>query len=403
MRDVRTAWRNLRQYRSRLTALFVVTVLGSIACLTSLGLVSQAAAAAQSRVAEGTALRTIEVRSLPQRQDVKSLTTGNLAALSRIAHVTSVEPMLQASFGIKTQEIPGVLLYGTVVQDSHRPPILKSTRKQVFPLEAGEVVLPTVSQGNNLESLLGQRIRVDYTRQIAQGQGEAGYDDVRVVGLFDPSYGDDGPNTAYADQALVVKWAAAKAGVADLLSTVGYAQANVVVDTSADVPPVLERIRAAGYHAISLESRLSELPGALKMLRGFGYGVFVLLLVFCSCTGLALAGSFVRARTREIGLIKALGFSRGRILRIFLLEMALAGLIATTVGAVLGNLVSVSAMAALEGKELFGIPMPDTGGLPDPIWSLLLIATPALVLVTGALVPARRAAAMSPDAALRDW
>lgn len=109
-----------------------------------------------------------------------------------------------------------------------------------------------------------------------------------------------------------------------------------------------------------------------------------------------LVVSVVQKR-REIGILRAMGATRGQVLRVFLLQGALVG----AFGAVLGLLLA-RAMIFLftqfvrgsDGQPLFAI------GLP---WSLAL-QLGALAVVCGvlaAIMPARRAAAMDPAQAIR--
>jgi putative ABC transport system permease protein len=102
----------------------------------------------------------------------------------------------------------------------------------------------------------------------------------------------------------------------------------------------------------------------------------------------------VTERTREIGLRKAVGATRGRILMDFLLEgMLLAGL--SGLGGWAGAYGLAYAVNQLPKQEMFG-------GLPvSGSTSVVAFAALGIIAVTSALWPAWRAASLTPVEALR--
>jgi lipoprotein-releasing system permease protein len=97
-------------------------------------------------------------------------------------------------------------------------------------------------------------------------------------------------------------------------------------------------------------------------------------------------------RTREIGILRALGTRQSQMLRVFLIQGALFGL----GGSLLGGAAGYGLVSAFNtfGPGLFYIPL-------NP-W--LLVAATVLATVTGilsAVVPARRAASLDPVEAIR--
>ncbi|MFA5676968.1 MAG: FtsX-like permease family protein [Pseudomonas sp.] len=104
-----------------------------------------------------------------------------------------------------------------------------------------------------------------------------------------------------------------------------------------------------------------------------------------------LAVSVVQ-RTREIGILRAMGSPRGQILRVFLLQGGLLGLFGSAIGGAAGwSLVQVF---NIFGPGLFWVPVE-----PALVPVAMLIATLAGVLA--AAVPARRAARYDPAVAIR--
>ena len=104
-----------------------------------------------------------------------------------------------------------------------------------------------------------------------------------------------------------------------------------------------------------------------------------------------LAVSVVQ-RTREIGILRAMGSSQQQILRVFLLQGGLLGL----AGSLLGVLVGYSLVQVFNnlGERLFYIKLE-----PSMLFSAIVIATAAGVVA--AMVPARRAAKYDPAEAIR--
>ncbi len=100
---------------------------------------------------------------------------------------------------------------------------------------------------------------------------------------------------------------------------------------------------------------------------------------------------------REIGILRAMGATRGQVLRVFLVQGAVVGVL----GSVLGLLLAValiwvftSFVRGSDGLPLFSITLPLAMAL-----QVALIATVCGVLA--AVAPARRAAALDPAQAIR--
>lgn len=122
----------------------------------------------------------------------------------------------------------------------------------------------------------------------------------------------------------------------------------------------------------------------------------VVLVVVVLGIASVLVVSVVQKR-REIGILRAMGATRGQVLRIFLLQGALVGAVGSLLGLVLARLMIflfTHFVRGSDGQPLFAI------GLPLPL--ALQVGLVALACgVLAAIAPARRAAAMDPAQAIR--
>src|SRR5205085_4103340 len=105
----------------------------------------------------------------------------------------------------------------------------------------------------------------------------------------------------------------------------------------------------------------------------------------------------VAQRTRELGLLRALGASRGQVLASVVGEAALVGLVASAAGVLLGILVAMGLKALLGA---FGIDLPGGGLIVKPRTIVVSMVVGELVTLVAATVPALRASKLSPMAAL---
>ncbi len=105
----------------------------------------------------------------------------------------------------------------------------------------------------------------------------------------------------------------------------------------------------------------------------------------------------VLEKTREIGILKALGATNNEVMQVFLFESALFGLVGGILGALLGML-----MASL--MSMLGLSLGITGSVTTLVTPQLLVIAIALSTIIGVisgLAPARNASKLNPIEALR--
>lgn len=129
--------------------------------------------------------------------------------------------------------------------------------------------------------------------------------------------------------------------------------------------------------------------GLLEIFVGLGLGVGI------AAMGILALRSVVERR-RAIGMLRALGFTQGRVLRAFVLEYSVVTLVGIAVGVVLGLLIvynlSVSPSASASGIRTFYAPVATVAEIAALAYGLVLAAI---------ALPSLRAARLPPAEAVR--
>lgn len=160
----------------------------------------------------------------------------------------------------------------------------------------------------------------------------------------------------------------------------------------------------------SWQSRNAQLLGVLAVEKNM---MFFLLIFIVLVAAFSIANTLITSvyqKTREIGILKAVGTRPRQIMNIFLLQGLLVGVIGSTAGIILGITVIALRMHILQlvskitGQQLFPPEMYYFNELPAHIVpaDVIIVALSAIILCTaGAVVPALRAAKLDPARALR--
>ncbi len=186
----------------------------------------------------------------------------------------------------------------------------------------------------------------------------------------------------------------------------GYPMAIVEVDDPANARDVVDDIKSLGYEAYTPADIIEGLQGFFKLLQiGFG-GVGAIALIVAA---IGIANTMTMAileRTKEIGLLKAVGARNRDILAAFLGEAAgigmLGGLLGVGLGWLAGRVISVLALVnSLRQAAQTGVPPAAVDIIPPP-WLLgLALAFAAVMGLVSGVYPALRAATLLPVQALR--
>ncbi|MGE5189565.1 MAG: ABC transporter permease [Gemmatimonadota bacterium] len=159
-----------------------------------------------------------------------------------------------------------------------------------------------------------------------------------------------------------------------------------VEDIVAQIGQALPGARVSAIRQV-VESRRA----AVDQFRRLGLGVSAVVLGIAALMVFVSVMGGVRERTREIGVLRAVGFRRRAILSLLFWETGWISLLASAGGAAAGV-----AVAVLAG------PLFDAAGSAIPVAPAVLgVALGTALGLLGAVPPARRAAALAPTEAIR--
>ena len=174
----------------------------------------------------------------------------------------------------------------------------------------------------------------------------------------------------------------------------GVAQAELV----GRLAPVLP----AGVEAVTGEAVTAESQSEFKQgLSFFNTFMIIFAVVALVVGGFMIFNTFsitVAQRTRENGLLRALGAGRRQILSSVLIEALAVGVLASVLGMAAGVAVAGGLKAMLAG---LGFDIPAGGVVFTPRTVIVSVIVGLAVTLAAALVPARKAARIPPIAAMR--
>jgi ABC-type lipoprotein release transport system permease subunit len=179
---------------------------------------------------------------------------------------------------------------------------------------------------------------------------------------------------------------------------------------AADYKPALATLLPQG---LSITDWGELLPEMREAIASFDVSRLIFVIILYFATGLGILNTIfmsVMERTREFGILMALGLRPGQIKRLVLLESFLLGLIGTLLGLVCGLILSYYMARFGIDLSTWITPITYAGGTMQPrlkaIFEYRNFIEPAYLLVVVSVLagffPARRAAKLQPVQAIRE-
>lgn len=443
-RDVlRLAWANLNRMRARVALTCIGVIIGTVAIiiLVSLGVGLQTSAEAQfGNVGDLTVIQINAfggmmaagpgVRVSSSSAEEGKLDEEALEAIRDLPHVVGATPILTLQGGVEVKvgqaradfawprgidpKAPRQLGWKMAEGEPNLGPGQMLVGKGIFDgggamrFGPGGPVEMSGSGGDPRnrppDRLLGRTATLKLSKVDDEGNEIVKVEKLRIVGVLESDNESTSAYISLKDADDYNRWFTGKARN----KRDGFQEGLVKVDSREAVKEVQDGIKAMGLNTFSMLEILDSMNQVFVIMQAILGGVGAIALLVAA---IGIANTMTMAifeRTKEIGIMKALGATNNDVLRIFLTEAGTIGLMGGLIGVLsgwsMGKLIDFFIRQwALQQQA--GAPSPDQPVVHyviSPLWLLAfsLVFATLIGLISGAY-PALRAASMKPLKALR--
>ncbi len=417
-----------RKGRVAMTAIGVVIGTAAVITLVSLGFGLQKSATSNlwgmnelstirvyPGMGEERAMKEVGVSSSQQPQ-MKVLNNEAIASIQGISGVKQVitQESLYGGMEMKYEQLIGYgQLTGLNILDL--VDIGQTAAEGVTTIGKGKVIIgswvprnfyPANPKPNEVvepPDLMGKTLKVDLIKYSQEGIETRKTLRLEVIGVLKETKGES-DFTMYVDQEELVRWNEWMNGRRTDRNKEGYQSLMVQVDDPQNATQVSQAINDLGFQAWTPQSMVQSINSFYSTMQVIFGGVGAIALLVAA---IGIANTMTMAileRTREIGIMKAIGATNNNILSIFLGEAGGIGLIGGVGGVLLswgiGGVINTFASSYLATQNSGGMGGSIAAVTPWwlPIFSLVFAT---LVGLISGLYPALNAATMVPVDALK--
>ncbi|MBN1915638.1 ABC transporter permease [Candidatus Dojkabacteria bacterium] len=354
---------------------------------------------------------TVAVPSV-EEEEVKPVTPDAIDDLENLNNVVKVQPIILLSgktLKIEGQEKPIKGIFGSGFnldeEDRYIQDILAG---EVKDLASREVLLSNKisdAYGISSDELIGKKVTIEddpssFFSSKVKDKGEV-YT-FTVVGVIDVGKDQNEFVTSVASAAEMQAIRGGFSSSDEYLSEIGYDQVYLSASSEEVVDEIASKIKEMGFDAMTV-GELLDLFGSVIGIVQVVFSMFGVIALIVASVGIVNTMIMsVYERTREIGVMKAIGASRGDIRNIFLSESAMIGFVGGVMG-LLGSLAFTGLVEFILLKYVFPAQNIDIDNVfTTPVWLMTApIILSTIIGILAGLYPALRASRLNPVDALR--
>jgi putative ABC transport system permease protein len=180
-----------------------------------------------------------------------------------------------------------------------------------------------------------------------------------------------------------------------------YSSVTLLLDEASSLPGVTAKVKEMGFSVEDSDRSIAQKVGLAVWLGTLALGLFSALICVLAAANIAHAlSASVRNRSRELGVFRALGATRGDIAALVLAEAACIGAGGGAFGGAVARFLALGVDFAAK-RWLPDFPFRPESFFRFPAWLVgVALAVGIIAAIAGAYSPARRAARMDPARAI---
>ncbi|BDQ50583.1 permease [Enterococcus faecalis] len=353
-------------------------------------------------VTEQNQVNIIQRKKTSTIQQQSMLAEKDIEKIKKISDVTSVEPMKSVAIDyIKGADKNKYVFSATSALDEMTIDLAAgrkvSQTSQDFEINLSPEYVKALGYTSS-KAAVGETVQLGISSSL---KGQEQVIEAKIVGVRNASVIQNG--LSLMNKALIDK--VVSINQADLPEHLKNQYAMIIAEVKKDSTPeqikdIKKDLDKAGYLATTVEDEIGMIRNIINAITGVLTMFGAIALLAASFGIINTLYMSVQERTREIGLMKAMGLSNGKVFTIFSVEAALIGFFGSILGILgavgVGNLVNRLAtdsfLKALTGFKLIQFSLPS---------SLTIILVIMFIAFLAGTLPARRAAKLDPIESLR--